>query len=40
MNRDSIIWATGALAVVLIVLGALWFTAPTENNLPDIYEVM
>lgn len=33
-------WLFGALLVVAGVAFALWWTAPPDNTLPDVYSVM
>lgn len=38
--RDVLPWILGALAVVVLVGLLLWLTAPPDNTLPDVYEVM
>ena len=38
--RELLPWVLGAAFVVLGVLALLWWTAPPDNTLPDVYEVM
>ena len=38
--RDTFPWVLGALLVVILVAAALWLTAPPENTLPEVYEVL
>lgn len=38
--RGSLPWIIGALLVVIAVLLYLWFTAPPDNPLPHVYDVL
>lgn len=38
--RESLPWILGALAVVAALGLWLWMTAPEENTLPEVYEVL
>ena len=38
--RETLPWILGALVVVGAVVAYLWLTAPEENLLPHVYEVM
>lgn len=37
LKKDLVIYGGGALAVVLLVLAALWFTAPDDQTMPNSY---
>jgi hypothetical protein len=39
-SRELLPWVLGALAVIAAVGVYLWWTAPEENRLPEVYEVM
>ena len=38
--REMLPWLIGAALVVAAVAAFLWWTAPPDNTLPDVYEVM
>lgn len=38
--RELLPWVLGAVAVVGAVVAYLWWTAPADNRLPEVYEVM
>ena len=38
--RGSLPWIIGALLVVIGVLVYLWLTAPPDNPLPQVYDVL
>ena len=43
MSKDlsrALPWIIGALLVILAVVLYLWLTAPEENPLPAIYDVL
>ncbi|MEC8425067.1 MAG: hypothetical protein VX000_14885 [Myxococcota bacterium] len=38
--RELMPWVLGALFLVLAAAAFLWWTAPPENTLPQVYEVL
>ncbi len=38
--RDGLPWLLGALLIVAALGAWLWLTAPEENTLPEVYEVL
>ena len=40
MDRETLAWVLGALLVVALVAGYVWFSATPDNPLRNVYDVM